>query len=430
MNALVCLHNRHAEPVDRAHDRRTAPEDDPIQRLAVELAKRIVAETKALDPRDNILIGEVIEKHLRYCKNEVCAEHNSNRSKHLKDFSALHAHKRIEECTPLDLQEFIERPAWKSHTRNNARSHILRCFNWAKKSRLVRENPFEGCPKTPQGPRGRPMAHNVYQALMRHSKPHFRRLLAFMSFTGCRPCEASTLRWKNIVWGKSVAILPEHKTAKKTGEPRILYLTPPVVKLLRWLNTQRFTEPAAVWMAKILREGPLRTRELASLARRDGFTTRQVYRAIRTVGVKLKWHRVPGSNADKRFRHKTIKRKMYMLSGEPRLPKVDDPREFVFLTLKQTPWCRRSIALNIFRLCKKGKLPAGTHAYALRHRAATEAMRAGIDLLIVSKFLGHKSVKTTQIYTSTIGEDTAFILDELAKIPRGPRKAAGKRCQP
>jgi len=64
------------------------------------------------------------------------------------------------------------------------------------------------------------------------SGARFRQFLIFLRHTGCRPCEASRLRWEDVKNG--CIILPRHKTRRtqKTPRPRIIPLDAVVVKLL------------------------------------------------------------------------------------------------------------------------------------------------------------------------------------------------------
>jgi integrase len=44
------------------------------------------------------------------------------------------------------------------------------------------------------------------------------------------------MRWANVRFDEGAVVLQEHKTARKTGRPRIIPLVPTVIKLLRWLQ--------------------------------------------------------------------------------------------------------------------------------------------------------------------------------------------------
>jgi site-specific recombinase XerD len=58
-------------------------------------------------------------------------------------------------------------------------------------------------------------------------------------------------------------------------------------------------------------------------------------------------------------------------------------------------------------------------ASKLRHRGATEAVRAGVNLLVVAKAMGHESVVTTQKYADTIADDVDLIIDQMDRSDGG-----------
>ena len=392
----------------------SADQLEGIVRRAIEAAR------PPADPRSLRTVRDVIDLHLQHSKGEVCAERVPEKEKNLAEFAAIHGAKLMAECTPLDLEEFMARPSWKSGwTKNRIRAAILRAFNWAANKRLITENPFRGASKATDCPGRRPMEDEVFRTIMRNTAPHFRRLLTFIRLTGCRPSEACKLRWRHIDWERCIAVFPpsEHKTGKKTGKPRTLFLTPPAVKLLKVIKAGIAPGPAAIWMAGLLRKGPVRIRDMAHMAKAEGYTTRQVWRAKQFIGAKLEEARVPV--AEKSSRHKTRVRLVYVLKNEnPPLPKAESREEFVFLTLKHTPWTRHSINTVIYRLYQAGVLAEKAHCYGLRHRMATEAIRAGVNLLLVAKVMGHATLAMVQHYASTIGEDSGLIISEMGKIPQ------------
>jgi integrase len=102
---------------------------------------------------------------------------------------------------------------------------------------LIHRNPFAKMRSRGRPQRRRPMTNDEFQTLLRGSDPTFRRFLIFLKFTGCRPGEAAGMRWADVRLEEGAAVLEEHKTARKTGRPRVIPLVPTVIKLLLWMRS-------------------------------------------------------------------------------------------------------------------------------------------------------------------------------------------------
>ena len=60
----------------------------------------------------------------------------------------------------------------------------------------------------------------------------FRLLLAFLFRTGARPGEMSSMRWSDVDLENLRIVLREHKTAGKVHKPRVIPLTPAIIRVL------------------------------------------------------------------------------------------------------------------------------------------------------------------------------------------------------
>jgi integrase len=63
----------------------------------------------------------------------------------------------------------------------------------------------------------------------------FREFVQALQETGCRPSEVGKVEAANVDLAAGLWVLPEHKTKKKTGKSRLVYLTPAMLELTRRL---------------------------------------------------------------------------------------------------------------------------------------------------------------------------------------------------
>lgn len=95
----------------------------------------------------------------------------------------------------------------------------------------------------------------------------------------------------------------------------------------------------------------------------------------------------------------------------------DDNNQALFLSDSTGKRVSKDTVQEIFRNAKrKCGFEKAVHPHIMRHSFATNLLRNNTNLLYVSKFLGHKSIETTSMYTHVVNEDLRAIYREKHSI--------------
>ncbi len=131
--------------------------------------------------------------------------------------------------------EFVE--AWiKGKSANYARTElatIKQVLKWAVQTGRVPTNPIADFPLPPNQSRAEVLDYKDHCKLCRATSKKFKPLLRFAWMTGARPGELRLLKWQHVAADFSRAVIPEHKTARKTNKPRVIYFPFRAQKLLQ-----------------------------------------------------------------------------------------------------------------------------------------------------------------------------------------------------
>lgn len=126
------------------------------------------------------------------------------------------------------------RPTWGASSRRAAIGGLKQAFAWAEKTRRIPSDPIRGMKKPGAVARLRvltPAERKTILAAVRDGA--FRDYVVALQETGARPSEVATVTAADVDLVQGVWTLDTHKTRKKTGKPRVVYLTPAAVELTR-----------------------------------------------------------------------------------------------------------------------------------------------------------------------------------------------------
>ncbi len=76
----------------------------------------------------------------------------------------------------------------------------------------------------------------------------------------------------------------------------------------------------------------------------------------------------------------------------------------------------RAVEKIFTNACKKANIKKNVTVHSLRHSFATHLLESGTDLRYIQELLGHKSSKTTEIYTHVSNKDIGRIKSPLDSL--------------
>jgi integrase len=132
------------------------------------------------------------------------------------------------------IDGWVDSHPWNPTSEYNARRIAFRVFSWAVERGWLRKNPLKGMKREKPDISRRCLAFDEWCSLLRGARRPFRVFLWSLMETGARPSELRNLTWDMV--REDRCVLPEHKTAKKTGKARIIRLSERMQRRLKQLK--------------------------------------------------------------------------------------------------------------------------------------------------------------------------------------------------
>jgi integrase len=144
----------------------------------------------------------------------------------------------VEALKPFHVTRFLDHsfePAQRA-TRRQALARINRPINWAVEQGLIDFNPLGKKLKLGKMPRRKKiLSHEERDILKSNASDCFQDFLLALSESGARPGEVMRVAAADVDLRNGTWTLDEHKSDKHTDEPRVIYLSPPLLELTRRL---------------------------------------------------------------------------------------------------------------------------------------------------------------------------------------------------
>jgi site-specific recombinase XerD len=327
------------------------PPDDAMDRLASELAKRIVQQTFAQDPRNNIPVSAVLaafmaEKHKLYAAGKLGRDGLIGYELYTRQFQQWYDDGPVSACRPDDLDRWrADNPSWTSpYTHIAAVTNIKAAFTWAAACGMIAANPYAHVkkPVAPGSPRHVP---EQSERLGKQARKRGRRLPRF-------------LRW------------------------------PDAMRLLDWCTEQvRKASPRKVEAARrdemFVRVGlylGLRISEILNLAVTDISLEDRAAMVREGKGRHDRCVRIP---------EKLVP---YLEAW------IGDRTTGLLINKAGRRLAGRTMRWRIVRAAKLAGLTLHVHCHTLRHSYACRLLETGGDLRTVQAMLGHRDLVSTSIY--------------------------------
>lgn len=192
------------------------------------------ARPEHLPPPDKITVARLCDLFLDHSQRHHSPDTYALYRHFLQSFCDAHGRLPAAAVKPFHLSRWLDaNPSWDA-ARRHAVMAVKRAFSFADQQGVLTPNPVRHVAQEPVRRRTRVLTKDEQAEILAAIKDEpFRQFVLAMIETGCRPSEVARVTAADVNLDLGVWVFHAHKTAKKTGKPRVVYLTPAAVELTR-----------------------------------------------------------------------------------------------------------------------------------------------------------------------------------------------------
>ena len=168
------------------------------------------------------MIPELTDKFLAYCSRHRAPATVGFYRTRLKRFCREFNDRELASLTPLEIDEHLANAGtgMSDSTRHHDIVALQRLQKFALENKLLDQPVFGKLEKPRVGRRDRVPTAAETQAILAKASPAFQLIYSALRQCGARPGELCRATIADVDRAKCVITLKEHKTARKTGQPR------------------------------------------------------------------------------------------------------------------------------------------------------------------------------------------------------------------
>ncbi|HKI30859.1 MAG TPA: tyrosine-type recombinase/integrase [Gemmataceae bacterium] len=183
--------------------------------------------------------ADVLERFLDHAQANYAPSTYEKYRTHLNWFSAHCGRVHVSKLIPNHLTTFLNtKRGWSQNMRASFIASVKASFGWARGEGLITQNPFADYKKPPYQPRRTAIEPDDLDRMIDVAGRHFRQLLVAMKHTGCRPGEVAAVEAFMVDVAEGTWEFDKHKTARKTGKRKVVYLTSEAMTLTKGLMAE------------------------------------------------------------------------------------------------------------------------------------------------------------------------------------------------